>query len=116
MNSARSAAGLTVVVVTAVLSAGLISWPFPNTVALLVTGPATVVVATMVIVACPLAARLPKSHVTTPPEKLQLPWLLVAETKARVAGRVLVTLTPLATVARVAVVTLVVVRFVTTIV
>lgn len=56
--------------------------------------PATV--ATTVIVAVPPLAKLPSEPVIVPLALVAVPWLGVAETKVRLAGKTSVTVTPVA--------------------
>src|SRR5438270_277811 len=73
------------------------SGSLPLTVAVFVIGPAVAgVVTLMVIVALAPEARLPTEQVTVPEALVQVPWLEVAETKVTPAGRVSVTVTPVA--------------------
>src|SRR5689334_12600945 len=64
--------------------------------AVFVIEPILVAVATIVTVAEPLPAIEPRLQVTVPAEKLQLPWLGVAETYAIPAGNMSVTIVPAA--------------------
>src|SRR5882762_9735860 len=90
----RSATGTIVVVAEAVLLAVFGSASLPATVAVLVIEPVVAgVVTLMVIVALAPAARLPTVQVTVPAEFVQ-PEL--ADTKVTPAGRVSVTITPVA--------------------
>ena len=69
----------------------------PFTVAVLVIVPAVAgAVTSMVIVALAPEARLPTEQVTVPEALVQVPWLDDAETKVTPAGRVSVTVTPVA--------------------
>ncbi len=55
--------------------------------------PVALGVTSILTVACAPFARLPRLHVTTPLNSLQLPWLGVADTKLTPAGSVSVTTT-----------------------
>src|SRR5206468_2233767 len=93
----RSAAGLTVVV-----SGGEVLFPesgsgsLPEIEAWLESVPACWGVTLIVIVAEAPLASAPSAQVTVPALCEQLPWLALAETKVTLAGRVSVTLTPVA--------------------
>src|SRR5258705_7155608 len=67
-DTARSAAGTTVVTAVAELFGGFISSPLAETLAVLVIWPTLFGVTRMVMVARPRTARSPKSQLTTPPE------------------------------------------------
>src|SRR5438309_1261278 len=96
-RSAIAVFALTCVVADAVLLAVLGSGSLPVTVAVFVMLPGvTDVVTLMVIVALAPLARLPTEQVTVPEALVQVPWLEVAETKVTPAGRVSVTVTPVA--------------------
>src|SRR5262245_26311804 len=92
---ARSVAARTTVVVLAVLLAVLGSTLLSATLAVFVIvlplAAAALTRATMVTVALPAAARLPRVAVTVPPACVAVPWLAVAETKLRPAGSTSVT-------------------------
>jgi hypothetical protein len=92
----KSAAGLTVVLAVAVLFAVFGSNSLLFTLALLVITSTTVGLTTILTVAVAPLARFPTLQVTVPPDRVQLPWLGVAETKATLEGNVSVTSTPVA--------------------
>src|SRR5262245_66333149 len=77
---------------TTPVAAGIDAVPELVSVVLLATSLFTVT--TIVIVALPPLAIVPRSAVTVPPAWVTVPWLGVAETNVVPAGRVSVTLTP----------------------
>ena len=83
------------VVSVTVLLLMLGSGSLPVTSAVLVIGPAVVGVTRMVATVLEALATLPRLQVTTPPNSLQLLWG-VADTKFTVAGKVSVSITPVA--------------------
>src|SRR5689334_18754338 len=96
-ETARSAAGgLTWVTTVALLLAGLKSVSRLPTVAVELMDPSTVGLTTRVMVAVAPTPRLPRLAPNRPLEKLNVPWLTVAETKLTLAGRVWFTATPAA--------------------
>src|ERR1043166_1421118 len=99
-DTARSAAGTTVVMAVAVLSTGLISWPLAETVVVLVIWPTLLGVTRMLTVARPRTGRFPRSQLITPPENTQLPCELETELNVTPAGRESDKVTPLASVTR----------------
>jgi hypothetical protein len=93
----RSAEAITVVVALAVLLAVLGSLSVAVTLTLLVIVPPSVgALTTIVTVADPALAIVPRLQVTVPALWLQVPWVGVADTKPTLAGNVSVTLTPVA--------------------
>src|SRR5437763_915059 len=88
---------VTSVLAEAELLAGLGSVSLPLIVAVLETVPAVAgAVALIVIVALAALASEPTSQVTVPEALVQMPWVAVAETKPTPAGRVSLTVTPVA--------------------
>src|SRR6266480_2807393 len=88
---------LTSVLAEAELSAGFGSVSLPLIVAVFMSLPAVAgAVALIVIVAAAALAREPTSQVTVPEALVQVPWEEVAETKPTPAGRVSLTVTPVA--------------------
>jgi len=86
--------GMMVVTAVPVLLVRFGSLVAETTEALLVILPATIVVATIVMVALEVFVIAPSSQVMVPPLFVQLPRLLVAETKLRLAGSVSLRTTP----------------------
>jgi len=94
----RSAEAVTVVLAVALLFALLGSASLAVTLAVLVIVPPDVgAVTTIVTVALPALAIVPRLHVTVPALWVQVPWVGVADTKPTPAGKVSVKLTPVAT-------------------
>jgi hypothetical protein len=93
----KSAEAVTVVLAVALLFALLESAWVAVTLALLVIVPPEVgAVTTIVTVADPALAIVPRLHVTVPALWLQVPWVGVADTNTTPAGKVSVRVTPLA--------------------
>jgi hypothetical protein len=93
----RSAAAVTVVVAVALLFALLGSASVAVTLAVLVIVPLEVgALTTIVTVADPALAIVPRLHVTVPLACVHVPWVAVADTKVTPEGSVSVTVTPLA--------------------
>src|SRR5438270_447345 len=89
-------AGLTVVSSLAVLLSGFRSVSLAVTLAVLVMVPVVVGWTTIVTVAAAPPNMPPRLAVTTPPDWLTDPWLVVAETNVTPAGRESVATTPVA--------------------
>jgi hypothetical protein len=94
--SARSAAASTVVSSLAELFAGARSVMSELTVAWLVIRPPSGERTPMSTPAPAPSATVPRSHVTVPPSSVQLPWVGFAASNVTPAGRVSVTVTPVA--------------------
>src|SRR2546426_785365 len=87
---------MTLVVVEAVLLARFRSASLPETVAVLLAGPGSVRITTIVTLADAPTARLPTAQVTMPDAWVQAPWVEDAEKKVTPAGSGSVTVTPVA--------------------
>ena len=97
MVTDRSAEAVTVVLAVALLLPAFGSFSVAVTLAVLVSVPLeTGAVTTMVTVADPALAIVPRLHVTVPALWLQVPWVAVADTNTTPAGNVSVRVTPLA--------------------
>jgi hypothetical protein len=93
----RSTEAVTVVLAVVLLLPAFGSFSVAVTVALLVITPPDVgAVTTIVTVALPALAIVPRLHVTVPALWLQVPWVAVADINTTPAGNVSVKLTPVA--------------------